>query len=111
MRPTDDSQRPAEVRTRRSLALLLVAAGALAGWMGADWWRAHAVAAAIGALSPAEQQATFARARDELMTTCSEQPVRLAEHCRAQAEFILAFPECDDACTQLAHRFLSNARR
>jgi cytochrome b pre-mRNA-processing protein 3 len=98
---------PPSSRRERLLVMTLVG---LAGWTAFIGWREHRLDAAVASMPAAVQQAAFRRVHDDLSTTCVIQP-RLADHCQAQAEFILRFPQCDDDCQELARRFLPMARR
>ncbi len=94
-------------RALRIVALLFLV---FSGWIAIIGWREHRLNAAVAAMPVATQQAAYRRVYDELSTTCATQP-QLDEHCRAQAEFILRFPQCGSDCDALARHFLSHARR
>ncbi len=94
-------------RALRVLALLFLV---VSGWIAMIGWREHRLNAAVAAMPVATQQAAYRRAFDDLSTTCAARP-ELDEHCRAQAEFILHFPQCGTDCDALARHFLSKARR
>jgi hypothetical protein len=70
--------------------------------------------AEIRALSARDRARIFGRALEDLRTTCAD-PARangaLRDHCRAQAEFLTLFPECDAVCRSLAAGALPHARR
>jgi hypothetical protein len=70
--------------------------------------------AEIRALSSGDRARMFQRALDDMKTTCAG-PERLdgalRDHCRAQAEFLMLFPECDRACQTMAATSLPHARR
>jgi hypothetical protein len=62
---------------------------------------------AIRRLSDAERRALYERTLRTLRSSCDPKtrPQGLADFCRAQADFILKFPECDSVCTTLAAEF------
>jgi cytochrome b pre-mRNA-processing protein 3 len=68
----------------------------------------------IGRLSPGDRARIFGRALEDLRTACAD-PARLdgalRDHCRAQAEFVTLFPECDRVCQTIATALLPHARR
>ena len=68
----------------------------------------------IRALSAPDRARMFGRALEDLKTSCPT-PERvegaLRDHCRAQAEFVRLFPECDRACQSLAAAVLPHAKR
>ena len=71
-------------------------------------WRDRAVDREIGALSPADRRALIERTQETLRTVCARVPgPELTERCRASAELVMRFPECDGACQALASRFTS----
>lgn len=59
---------------------------------------------AIESLPAAERQALYERIRVTLASSCAPQtaPRGLDDFCRAQAELITQFPECDERCLSLA---------
>lgn len=110
--PTPRAAGVAAADAGRSRALRVLALGllGLSGWSAAIGWREHRLSAAVAAMPRAVQQAAYRRAHDELSTTCATQP-QLDEHCRAEAELILHFPQCKADCDALARPFLADARR
>jgi hypothetical protein len=72
---------------------------------------AHGV---VARLSSGERGAIFKRAREDLERTCTlpeaaEGP--LHDHCVETASFVLLFPECRDACVDLARAIQPHAHR
>jgi hypothetical protein len=94
-------------RALRILALCLLG---FSGWIAVIGWREHRLNVAVAAMPVATQQAAYRRAYADLSTMCAAQP-QLDEHCRAQAEFILRFPQCDAECDVLARHYISTHRR
>ncbi len=68
----------------------------------------------IRALSAQERARIFGPALEDLKAACTD-PIRedgaLRDHCRAQAEFLTLFPECDRVCQSVAAGALPRARR
>lgn len=60
---------------------------------------------AIVGLPDAERKAFYERTRQTLETTCSAGSEGLASYCAEQAELIVKFPECDEACRKLAEAY------
>ncbi|MDB4966905.1 MAG: hypothetical protein JWN44_2594 [Myxococcales bacterium] len=90
---------------------LLAALSAVALSVALTAWRDHRLGAAITSLPTALQQETYDHVRDELMHLCATDRLRLDDRCRDQASFLLAFPQCDDACRALALPFLRGDAR
>jgi hypothetical protein len=67
--------------------------------------------ATIEQLPAGERQALYERTLQTLSTTCSEPVAGLDKFCREQADFIVQFPECDNACVAMAQRHRSQATR
>ena len=68
----------------------------------------------IRALSAGARARIFASAFEDLKTACADSAATdgaLRDHCRAQAQFVTLFPECDRACQSIASRSLPHARR
>lgn len=56
---------------------------------------------ALNALSPAQREALFQETRDSFRLLClADAGPRLPLRCQKQAEFLLRFSECDEACRQ-----------
>ena len=68
---------------------------------------------AIRQLSVEARHALYDRTLGTLRSSCDSntRPAGLARHCREQAEFIVQFPECDDACRALASPHLERPTR
>jgi hypothetical protein len=90
--------------------MLVIGLLLLSTWAAVLGWRDHQLTAAVEALSAAERQRVYADTLEELRSVCTTEP-RLREHCRGEAELILRFSECDDACRTLAHRFAVHSER
>jgi hypothetical protein len=68
----------------------------------------------IRAMSADDRARIFARALEDLKTACADPALAdgtLREHCRAQAQFLTLFPECDRACQSITAGALPHARR
>lgn len=99
-------------RARRGLAVSAVALAAVAvvallSWHQGDERRA------IAALPASERATLYAGELEIFQTLCgiSPRPDALERTCREKAEFMLQFPECDQACQQLARDHLFVGRR
>lgn len=57
---------------------------------------------AIRNLPADERAALYRRTRANVETVCASQDLALEEYCRDQARLLLEFPECDDACREMA---------
>jgi hypothetical protein len=80
---------------------LIVAAGALLLWI----WSQQSEKRAIQALPDAERNSLYRRTLEDLQSVCAVGHASdLDEHCARQARFILQFPECEEACRELARR-------
>ncbi|MCP3166112.1 hypothetical protein [Myxococcus qinghaiensis] len=67
---------------------------------------------AINAMSPAQREALFEETRDSFHLMClGDAGPRLQRRCQKQAEFIMRFSECDEACRQELAPALRNAVR
>jgi hypothetical protein len=64
---------------------------------------------ALRALEPSIRRELFVRTRQEVDILCREPKFRDA--CLERAEFLLAFPECDERCQAFVHRYQSPATR
>ena len=104
------STAPFVPRESRGLQLLMMLLIALGGWIGYIGWRERRLDAAVAAMPAVVQEASYRRALEELATTCATQP-QLEDHCRAEATFIMRFPQCNQDCKELARRYLAHARR
>lgn len=75
-------------------------------------WNQYSEERALRALPEAQRRALYLRTLADLESVCAHpHGSDLDGHCRAQAEFMLQFAECDDACRQLAHRQLQTPTR
>lgn len=68
---------------------------------------------AIRSLSDEERGALYRRTLETLQTVCAEPVGRdgLSRRCRDEADFIVKFPECDEACKAIADRHRERAVR
>ena len=105
-------EEPGRGRLRRSLVISasVLAAGvtvALLGWHQGDERRA------IAALPAAERAAIYGGELEIFQSLCgrSPRPDALERECRDKAEFMIQFPECDQACQQLARDHLFIGRK
>jgi hypothetical protein len=74
----------------------------------------HGDTVALRRLPPTERSTLYRHAIDELESTCREPAAAdgsLRDHCKAQANFVLGFPECDERCRWAATGVLPRARR
>ena len=104
---------PRDVTVRWS-TLLVVALGASVLWIAGVAWREHRLTAAVAALPGDVQRETFVHIRDELLHVCTpERSDRggLDDRCRAEAAFLLRFPQCDADCARLALPLLTGDAR
>ncbi len=98
---TGDDRRRWVVREAVVLAVVLVAlvASVWSSWGGER--------RAIARLDAPTRAALLARMLDDLRTVClSPDTIHPASWCRGQAEFALAFDECDAACSAAAREVL-----
>ncbi|WP_224368624.1 hypothetical protein [Hyalangium versicolor] len=96
------AQPPRSPWWRRALVLGVVAVGSLIIWV----WVHSSTEGAVRAMSPAQREAFYKEAWADQRRHClagGEGPAEPASRCRQRAEFLLAFPQCDEACrTELA---------
>ena len=85
---------------------LLLLAGCLLFAVGV-WWGGLERRRAISEL-PAE--ALFDHTRAIVETACPHVAAPLRDYCRAQAELLSSFPECDAPCMEAARRVLQTGR-
>ena len=91
--------------TMRRVAAI-VATLAIAVAAGALWYASEtAELGAISRLPAAERRALYQRTLRTLETSCAPttKPSGLDQFCHEQAEFIVQFPECDQACLAVAN--------
>jgi hypothetical protein len=98
----------ASQRRVRSRALwLLLGATLVVAAVLVWWWSRGGEAGALRALPDRERSALHQRTMENLRTICArDSTAALRRFCREQAEIVLKLPECDDACRELAKRFL-----
>ena len=80
---------------------MLLALGALAAvafWVWSLWSEQRA----IRSLPEGERVALYERTLANLQSVCASPDPALADYCREQARILLEFPECDEACRELA---------
>jgi hypothetical protein len=82
----------------RSTILALCVIGAIAFWI----WSEGAERRALRDLPEAEREAVYRRTLENYGAVCASGDLALDEYCRGQAQILLAFPECDEACRALA---------
>jgi len=102
-----DTWKAAKGRTQRVLAVIAFALAAavvmaLLSWHQGDERRA------LAALPAGERAAIYAMDLESFQSLCgrARRPDALERACREKAEFMLLFPECDQACGQLARDHL-----
>jgi phosphate/sulfate permease len=97
------ARRPARVRL---LAWVVAAAIALAIAIAflVAMRRPTAEQRALSRMAPDERRAVYERAMENLKVLCGRGPRTdaLERECTTQIEFLLQFPECDDACRSIA---------
>ncbi len=76
-------------------------------------WSPGAERRAVMSLPEQQRREAFVREYGVLRDVCGRGPRddALTERCRAQAEFVLDFPECDADCQSLASSHLPQATR
>ncbi|WP_426734150.1 hypothetical protein [Myxococcus faecalis] len=67
---------------------------------------------ALNALAPAQREALFQETRDDFRLLCmGDAGPKLLNRCQKQAEFLMRFSECDEACRQELAPMLRKAVR
>jgi hypothetical protein len=103
--------RPAStIASSRSAQILLGVLVAVGVWVDLIAHDEYRLRHAIAVLPPTAQQQMYRRTYEELATVCSAQP-GLEDHCRAEAELVLHFPQCGAECQTLARRFFPFATK
>jgi hypothetical protein len=69
-------------------------------------WHATATRRTVRSLAPADRRAKYDAALRDFEELCAHPEEAFRDHCGAQAELLLAFPECDDACRIAARSYL-----
>lgn len=88
--------------SRRTSTSILVVLGVLGGF--AFWiWSQGAERRAIRRLPEAARTAAYERTLENVRTVCAAPELALEDYCREQAVLLLEFPECDEACHELAN--------
>jgi hypothetical protein len=84
-----------------AIAAILAAAALLIGfWV----WRSGAESRAIHDLPAPVRAQVYLHTLANLKTLCDRPDGAFDDYCRRQAAFIIEFPECDDACLDIAGR-------
>ena len=86
----------------RVVVVGVVAVACLGVWV----WVQNTKGGAVLALAPAQREALFKETWKAQRMRCSKvgEQVDTSEQCRQRAEFLLLFPQCDEACrAELAH--------
>jgi len=86
----------------RAAVVGVVAFASLGVWV----WVQNTKGGAVLAMAPAQREALFKETWKAQRMRCSKagEPVDTAEQCQQRAEFLLLFPQCDEACrAELAH--------
>lgn len=83
-------------RGLRLVVMGAVALGALGVWV----WVHGSEEGALLAMSPAQRTVLFQEAWEDQRTRClgGEGPRDTESRCRQRAEYLLRFPQCDEAC-------------
>lgn len=77
----------------------------LAAFAGISFWESERDASSVRSMPEGERKALYERTMETLRTVCSgEHASAVPDLCRDQAELVVTFPECDDACRELARR-------
>ncbi|MES1165421.1 MAG: hypothetical protein ABUR63_06685, partial [Verrucomicrobiota bacterium] len=111
--PDPPAARPEQIM-RRKRTHLAVAAGLVVLIAAFVAGRQHSRLQEVRSLAPEARASIFARALDDLKTTCAAVDPGdgvLRDHCREQATFLVMFPECDAASESLAAAALPHAHR
>jgi cytochrome b pre-mRNA-processing protein 3 len=87
---------PSASKWRRMAVLGAIALVSLGMWL----WVHGSEDGAIRAMSPAQRQALYTELWEDLRQRCHGPEGRLdtEERCRQRAEYLLRFPQCDEAC-------------
>jgi cytochrome b pre-mRNA-processing protein 3 len=87
---------PSGSRWRRWAVLGAIALGSLGVWL----WVHSSEGGAIRAMSPAQQAALYAETWKDQRVKClaAEGRIDTEARCRQRAEYLLLFPQCDEAC-------------
>ena len=102
----DSTSEPARDKLRSLVKIGLVLAGIAAAilllmWSeGSERW-------AIRDMPRSERQALLSRTLENLKSVCTAPEDAMRGFCGDQARLVVEFPECDDACQNLARRQLS----
>ena len=92
---------------KRSATVLLVLAV-----IGTWFWQSRLRARELRDLPSQERRAFYERTLETLRTACSHPPgPELKEYCREQADLAVRFPECDEACREIARQFQPQATK
>jgi cytochrome b pre-mRNA-processing protein 3 len=80
----------------RAAVVGFVALGCLGVWL----WVHNSEGGALRALSPAQREALFKESWKDYRMKCPTHAERVdtPERCRQRAEFLMLFPQCDQAC-------------
>ncbi len=87
---------PRESKGRRWVVIGAVAVVSLIVWV----WVHRSEEGAVRAMSPAQREAFYKEAWADQRTKClaASGPLEPEGKCRQRAEFLLLFPQCDEAC-------------
>jgi hypothetical protein len=108
----DVTERVQGDRSRR----IAIAAAVLVVLLALLWLWSQRIAEqdrALEQLPAAERRALYERTLHTLERSCAPRtrPAGLDDYCRQQAEFIVRFPECDQACRTVAEQFQKKPTR
>lgn len=82
--------------------------------VGVFFWLQGGENRALNALAPSQRQALFQETHDEFQELClltDGGTTRFPKRCAQHADFLVRFPECDDACKQELQPFLKRPTR
>jgi hypothetical protein len=102
----DSTSEPARDKLRSLVKIGLVLAGIAAAIL-LLMWSEGSERRAIRDMPPSERQALLSRTLENLKSVCGEPEDAMRGFCGDQARLVLEFPECDEACQNLARRQLS----
>lgn len=81
-------------------------------FVGLYFWQSDKNRHAVADLDAADRRALYQRTMQTLETVCADRPdAGLVEMCREQAEIVIALPECDAHCHEVARSAIARATR
>ena len=107
VRETHDSIKEPDRDKLRSLAKIGLVLLGIAAAILLLMWSEGSEQRAFRDMPPSERQALLSRTLENLKSVCTAPEDAMRGFCGDQARLVLEFPECDDACQNLARRQLS----